>query len=157
MCKAFCDRSASVADKFAALSKATLRHRNISMDAIMGKGVDRHLFALQKWHSVVHGSAPLPAIFTDPGYATFKDIRLSTSTLASPALAGGGFGPVSPHSYAIGYGIEERGAHFHIMNYEHSTTDHAGFIGAVETTLYDFHNVITEAKAQGLVRPVRSA
>lgn len=63
----------------------------------MGKGVDRHLFALNTWagRMIKESSSPspssvLPAIFTNEAYRRFKDIRLSTSTLASDALDGGG-------------------------------------------------------------------
>ena len=64
--------------------------------------------------SSIHTPPPLP-LFADPAYAHFTDIRLSTSTMASSALDGGGFGPVNDHSYAVSYGVEERGCHFHIM------------------------------------------
>ena len=38
-------------------------------------------------------------------YKRLGHIILSTSTLASPALDGGGFGPVNQDCYGIGYGI----------------------------------------------------
>lgn len=152
MCKVFSDKSKSHKDKFAALDKATSRHRKTTVDCMMGKGVDRHLFALQKWCE--RGEVPgvgkdkLPSLFTDPAYRTFKDIRVSTSTLASPALAGGGFGPVSRTSYGVGYGIEERGAHFHVMAYKPSTgstTDVNNFIEGVEQALKEFVETINAA------------
>lgn len=155
MCKLFSDPSASHAARFAALGKATATHRKTTVDCMMGKGVDRHLYALHKWSERLAGTkpglpasgAPPPSLFADPAYGLFKDIRLSTSTLASPALAGGGFGPVSRTSYGVGYGIEERGAHFHVMNYKTpgSTTDNAAFVGAVEQALRDFHATIAAA------------
>ena len=39
-------------------------------------------------------------------YKTLSEIILSTSTLSSPALDGGGFGPVGPRCYGIGYGVQ---------------------------------------------------
>jgi hypothetical protein len=106
------------------LQRATERHRALTLDAVQGAGCDRHLFALQllaqrRGVLGVHeaaGPAPAPLpLFSDPAFAHFKDIRLSTSTMASSALDGGGFGPVNDHSYAVGYGVEERGCHLHIM------------------------------------------
>jgi phage major head subunit gpT-like protein len=69
----------------------------------------------------------------------YRDIRLSTSTLSSPALGTGGFGPVSRtrcplvfatlsracvarmvgvvYSYGVGYGTEDNGCGFHVMSY----------------------------------------
>ena len=146
MCAAFCDPAASHSARFAALAAATAVHKRTTVDCMMGKGVDRHLFALHKL--ALGAAAEVPAIFSDAAYARFKDIRLSTSTLASPALAGGGFGPVSETSYGVGYGIEERGAHFHIMNYtgEGTGTDGGVFVAAVEQALRDFRETISAAK-----------
>jgi Choline/Carnitine o-acyltransferase len=151
MCKVFSDKNATHKQKFDALDKATSRHRKTTIDCMMGKGVDRHLFALQKWFergAVQTSSKQLPSIFSDPAYRTFKDIRVSTSTLASPALAGGGFGPVSRTSYGVGYGIEERGAHFHVMSYKASTgstTSVDDFIVGVEQALKEFAQTIEHA------------
>jgi hypothetical protein len=99
--------------RFAALKAATEAHKALSLEAIMGQGVDRHLFTLAAFAS--RSGSPTPALFADPSWAHFQDIRLSTSTLASPALSGGGFGPVNPTSYAVGYGTEDVGVHFHVM------------------------------------------
>jgi hypothetical protein len=38
-------------------------------------------------------------------YATLSEIILSTSTLSSPVLNGGGFGPVNKKCFGIGYGV----------------------------------------------------
>lgn len=59
----------------------------------------------------------MPAIFSDEGYKTFGHIILSTSTLSSPALDGGGFGPVNDDCYGIGYGITDRGSRFVVSSY----------------------------------------
>ena len=45
------------------------------------------------------------ALFQDLCYAHMNDITLSTSTLSSDAVLLGGFAPVSPTGYGIGYGI----------------------------------------------------
>ena len=119
MCKAFSSPGSSFPTKFSALSAATERHRALTVEGVQGLGCDRHLYALRVLGSTpgslgVGASPPLP-LFSHPTYAHFTDIRLSTSTMASSALDGGGFGPVNDHSYAVSYGVEERGCHFHIM------------------------------------------
>ena len=43
---------------------------------------------------------------------------LSTSTLASEAIVSGGFGPVNPQCYALGYGIRSYGAQCRAMTYK---------------------------------------
>jgi len=105
----FRSSSASASEKISALKAASARHRTSSIDAASGKGCDRHLFALRSQRSL--SSAPL---FNDAAWKTWSTIRLSTSTLASPALEGGGFGPVGPGAYSVGYGSSNEGCHFSI-------------------------------------------
>lgn len=120
---------------------ATERHGKTSRECLMGKGVDRHLFALDKWCQRI-GAGP-QAIFNDAGWAAMKDIRLSTSTLASPALDGGGFGPVSRTSYGVGYGIESRGAQFHVTSYGQGNDE---FIRAIESSMADVQATISAVR-----------
>lgn len=68
-----------------------------------GKGFDRHLFALK---CLAEGdSVPF---FKDPSYNKLNNIILSTSTLATPSIAFGGFGPVNDDSYGIGYRVTDQ-------------------------------------------------
>lgn len=153
--------------RFEALKKATERHRKTTLAAVMGKGVDRHLFALQEWAKRLNlgdngASGALPSLFTDPAYLRFKDIRLSTSTLASPALDGGGFGPVSRTSYGVAYGTEERGCHFHVMSYTNTSefptnTDNAALAEGIEQALQDIQNTIIAVKGKPKTFVVRKA
>ena len=53
--------------------------------------------------------APLPAIFTDPGWQTLSTSILSTSNCGNPALRLFGFGPVAADGYGIGYIIKDDG------------------------------------------------
>jgi len=123
MCQVFANPSANPSLKFQTLSLATERHRALTIDGVQGAGCDRHLFALRVLAEKPGtlgvgrggGRPPTLPLFSHPSYAHFTDIRLSTSTMASSALDGGGFGPVNDHSYAVSYGVEERGCHFHIM------------------------------------------
>lgn len=45
--------------------------------------------------------------FQDPGYAKLNNIIFSTSTLPGDDVLYGGFAPVNPDSYAIGYGVRD--------------------------------------------------
>lgn len=42
---------------------------------------------------------------------------LSTSTLASPAIVGGAFGPVAQEGYGIGYGMDEENLRFNVTGF----------------------------------------
>jgi carnitine O-acetyltransferase len=80
--------------RFAALQKAINVHKAYVKDAMMGKGVDRHMLGLQ---IVAAGMEikPRPAIFTDKGFLLSKKYVLSTSNVsmgASPMF--GGFSPM---------------------------------------------------------------
>jgi len=121
MCKVFADASSTPEQRAVALSAACSQHFTITRNALMGQGVDRHLYALNHF-AQAEGMAP--GIFTDPAWGIMKDIRLSTSTLASDALDGGGFGPVSRTAYSVGYGAADRGMQFNIMSY---ALDNKGF------------------------------
>ena len=44
----------------------------------------------------------VPDFFKDPNYVRINRIILSTSTVTSPALQIGGFGPVIPEGYGVG-------------------------------------------------------
>lgn len=168
-------RSSDPKARYEALKASTEVHKKISLAAVMGKGVDRHLFALSVWAERLGLQDPVGAgqgkrlpVFADPSWAYFKDIRLSTSTLASDALDGGGFGPVNGHSYAIGYGIEERGSQYHVMSYVpeqaervfpgeepygnrvnpasvgYRPVDNAALLEAIQQSLVDVHDAIRQ-------------
>jgi carnitine O-palmitoyltransferase 2 len=96
------DQSASVEDKNRALRAACAVHGDVTFAALTGKGIDRHLFALKQL--AARRSASLPAFFSLPAYSRMIHNTLSTSTLSSPALDGGGFGPVVADGYGVGCG-----------------------------------------------------
>lgn len=67
-----------------------------------GQGFDRHMFALKVLAQTEGIRVPL---FEDPCYSYINEIILSTSTLSSDAVLLGGFAPVSPRGYGVGYGV----------------------------------------------------
>jgi carnitine O-palmitoyltransferase 2 len=107
--------SASDAEKVLALRNAVKKHSELTKNGVMGQGFDRHLFGLRKM-AELEGSA-VPKLFTLPAHDIMGRIILSTSTLSSPALEGGSFGPVNDDCYGIGYGIEKEGSAFQLASY----------------------------------------
>ena len=67
---------------------------------ISGQGWDRHLFAMKYYAEKNKGD--VLDFFKDPNYVRINRIILSTSTVTSPALQIGGFGPVIPEGYGVG-------------------------------------------------------
>lgn len=110
LCATFADKGSSAQRRAAALRLAVATHSRVTRDCLMGKGVDRHLFALRALGTELHGSPP--AALADETYRTLSEIIISTSTLTSEALADGGFGPVNPLCYAAGYGIRAEGCRY---------------------------------------------
>ncbi|CAG9855125.1 unnamed protein product [Phyllotreta striolata] len=86
------------------ISECSKVHSQLTREAAMGQGFDRHLFALKKFSEKTN---TLANIFEDPDYAHLNNIVLSTSTLNSPAIFAGGFGPVIREGLGVGYIIKD--------------------------------------------------
>lgn len=81
------------------ISECSRIHSQLTREAAMGQGFDRHLFALKKFADKTN---TLCNIFEDPNYSLMNHTILSTSTLSSPAIFAGGFGPVVKEGLGIG-------------------------------------------------------
>jgi len=109
--KAFCEavnstrRETSHSELRAMLSDCSNYHNQLTKEAAMGEGFDRHLFALK--YLSEQRSMALPSLYQDAAYAAINYNILSTSTLSSPAVYCGGFAPVVPDGYGLGYSIDD--------------------------------------------------
>ncbi|GAB9469004.1 Carnitine o-palmitoyltransferase 2 [Globisporangium polare] len=112
---AMTNASVSAAEKEAALRTAVKKHGELTKNGVMGQGFDRHLFGLRAMAGIA--GMETPELFTLPAHDVMSKIVLSTSTLSSPALEGGSFGPVNDDCYGIGYGIESHGSLFQLSSY----------------------------------------
>lgn len=108
-------------DKIESLKKAINAQVKVVRDCAAGKGVERHLFALEcLWQTEQRTgsltgqtlSASKPAIFSDIGWEKLNHTILSTSNCGNPSLRLFGFGPVSPDGFGIGYIIKDEGIQF---------------------------------------------
>ena len=122
---AFANASASPAERAATMRAAVNNHTKITRDALIGNGFDRHLFALNDTASSMGLS---PRLFGCAAVAKLRHIILSTSTLSSEVIVGGGFGPVNDDCYAIGYGVRPIGAEAQVITYGR---DSQGFCDAL--------------------------
>ena len=132
------------------LRKACARHTSITIDAMSGHGLDRHLFALY----VVATGMGVTAL---PEDSVTHPWRLSTSQtparqtdvwdLLPPekleelqnSVPGGGFGPVADDGYGVSYLVAgENRFFFHVSSKRSSeVTDSARFARAVQQALAD--------------------
>nr|XP_037289161.1 carnitine O-palmitoyltransferase 2, mitochondrial-like [Rhipicephalus microplus] len=85
------------------LEECSRVHNQLTKEAAMGQGFDRHLFALRVL-AEEKGRA-MPAIYRDKCFEKANHFVLSTSTLHGVAFSGRGFAPVVPDGYGIGYGM----------------------------------------------------
>lgn len=128
----------------ALLDACSAKHNELTKQAAMGQGFDRHLFGLR--HTADINDIPHPAIFTDPAYAAINHNILSTSTLSSPALAAGGFGPVVKDGYGIGYNIQNAFCGCVVANYR-ATRDGLDFIDCLKKSFEEIEEVLREKKS----------
>lgn len=134
-------QTASAEDKNRALRNACAVHGDVTFAALTGKGIDRHLFALKQLAARQPG--PLPAFFSLPAYNRMIHNTLSTSTLSSPALDGGGFGPVVVDGYGVGYGIQDDGSGFSVTSYMDTLP---AFGSALQEAVADMQAVLHETQ-----------
>lgn len=111
------------------LDACSVKHGQLTKEAAMGQGFDRHLFAMRiiaerKARSADSSTeappteAPpteeevkkvLPQLYTDKSYTDANKFVLSTSSLYGEFFSGGGFGPVVLDGFGLGYGyVQDR-------------------------------------------------
>ncbi|CAG5131342.1 unnamed protein product, partial [Candidula unifasciata] len=130
-------RQSSNAELMEGLRTCSEVHSRLTKEAAMGQGFDRHLFCLK--HLAEKQGLTLP-MFTNPAYLYLNHIILSTSTLSDPAVQIGGFAPVTPDGFGIGYAIEDKNIGFNVTTYP--ACDVREFISSCETSLNDIHSII---------------
>lgn len=87
------------------LRKAIKTHNGITKDCLSGDGFDRHLFGLL--HQATVKGAQKPLFVQDKTFSVMNHFRMSTSTLNSPHVKIGGFGPVVDDGYALSYMVNQ--------------------------------------------------
>lgn len=98
------------------LVKCSTLHGNLIKEAAMGQGFDRHLFGLR--HIGEKNGIEADALYSDELYKKLNCCILSSSSLTSPGLYAGGFGPVASNGYGIGYNILDEGLGTIVTNYK---------------------------------------
>ncbi|XP_043485133.1 carnitine O-palmitoyltransferase 2, mitochondrial-like isoform X2 [Leptopilina heterotoma] len=137
-----------LAEKSSEVSNAELKkmivdcskaHTELVKNAAMGQGFDRHLFALKKMQEEL-GSSKSP-LFEDPAFSSLNYNILCTSTLSTPAMLGGGFGPVVPEGFGIGYMMLNKEIRGLITSYsEHKNAKE--FVKNLTAALEDIRKVV---------------
>ncbi|KAK2579173.1 hypothetical protein KPH14_002697 [Odynerus spinipes] len=114
-------------------------HNILTKEAAMGEGFDRHLFALKRISEEI--GICKPAIFEDPSYDYLNHNVLSTSTLSSPAVIAGGFGPVVNDGYGIGYMIQDHRLGATVTSYQGKRNANE-YVKSLENAFKTIHRVL---------------
>eukprot|EP00731_Ephydatia_muelleri_P037937 Em0604g4a len=121
------------------IKECVVWHSKLVKEAATGQGFDRHLFALKNL-AKEEGMVTTP-LFEDPAYSYLNHIILSTSTLSSDAVLVGGFAPVTPDGYGVGYGVKDDSLGCHLTTYTtRDGSEYLKHLGQVWTDLYDVMN-----------------
>ncbi|KAK7102205.1 carnitine O-palmitoyltransferase 2, mitochondrial-like [Littorina saxatilis] len=140
VCKQMFERgsNATVQDIQAAIKECSNVHNQLTKEAAMGQGFDRHLFAMRK---LAEAKGESPELFSDEGYRTMIYDILSTSTLPDPSVLIGGFCPVVPEGYGVGYAIQDEAAGFMVTAYKPQNNATA-MVDSLGACLHDIHDVL---------------
>ncbi|KAJ6640999.1 Carnitine O-palmitoyltransferase 2, mitochondrial [Pseudolycoriella hygida] len=142
--KQFCDAILSKdrpsnAELRSQIDQCSKIHGQLTKEAAMGQGFDRHLFGLR--HMARTNGIGEPALYADDAYKTINHNILSTSTLASPALMLGGFGPVVQDGYGIGYSIQDEFLGTVFTNYAKHTNG-SEFVDCLREAFNEITNIV---------------
>ena len=126
------------------IKKASKKHGQLTKEAAMGQGFDRHLFALRKIaeERVAEGNeSSLPAFYLDESYAGINRNVLSTSTLGAIGAKIGGFAPTCEEGLGIGYMLVDDMIGCNVTSYV-GKGDVDGYLECLRACLDDIFDVL---------------
>ncbi|XP_039487171.1 carnitine O-palmitoyltransferase 2, mitochondrial [Drosophila santomea] len=119
-------------------------HGQLTKEAAMGQGFDRHLFALR--HTAQNEGIPVHDLYETEAYKRINNNIISTSTLGSDALLAGSFGPVVKNGFGIGYSIQNDFAGAIVTTYKNQA-DGKVFIDSLESAFDKICAVIQQSSS----------
>lgn len=99
--QAMCDANVLDAEKVRLLREAVQGHKEYTVQASSGEGVDRHLFGLKL--IAREKNFPIPELYSDEAFVRSTNFRISTSQVASNAKSFMCYGPAVDDGYGICY------------------------------------------------------
>lgn len=121
------------------LSKCSERHFQLCKEASMGDGFDRHLFGLKE--IALRSGYELHPLYSDPLYVEAQQFVLSTSTLYGECFSGGGFAPVVPDGFGLGYGYVDQNFGVLVSSYK-DKRNNGQFVQALNESLDDIRKIV---------------
>lgn len=121
------------------LQSSSQRHFQLCKEASMGDGFDRHLFGLKE--IALRSGKQLPDLYADPIFLQSQHYTLSTSTLYGECFAGGGFAPVVPDGFGLGYGYVDAKFGVLVSSYR-GHRNNTQFVQALTESLDDLTKIV---------------
>lgn len=142
--KAFCEalhsNKSSKEELRSMIQECSAYHSELVKQAAMGQGFDRHMFALLKMAE--ENNIQTPEIFDSYEYKFLNKSILSTSTLSSPSVMAGGFGPVAKEGFGIAYSAFPDKLGAAITSYT-PHNDSSQFIQALHKSFIDITKILS--------------
>ncbi|KAL9924930.1 carnitine O-palmitoyltransferase 2, mitochondrial [Glossina fuscipes] len=125
------------------IDQCSTYHGQLTKEAAMGQGFDRHLFALR--HMAQINDRPLPLLYNSEAYKLINYNIISTSTLGSEALLLGAFGPVVRDGLGVGYSMKSDMCGAFVTSYKDGCNGRE-FTNSLEKAFDRICKIIAESK-----------
>lgn len=148
-CKLMVDKSAPAHVKAAAMRTAIDAHKEYTVQAVSGMGIDRLLLGLKR--IAVDCGMNVPELYLDTGYTTSTHFKLSTSQVPSKVDAFMCYGPLVPDGYACCYNPRSMSVNFGLSACNSSPETHSSnFMSALQESLTDMYSVLSHTQQSKL-------
>uniref|UniRef100_A0A2L2XZS8 carnitine O-palmitoyltransferase n=1 Tax=Parasteatoda tepidariorum TaxID=114398 RepID=A0A2L2XZS8_PARTP len=147
----------SATEKLRLLQRACSKHQESYLNAMVGKGIDRHIFCLYVVSKHLEVESPfLKEVLGEPWRLSTSQTPhnhagiLDTKKYPQYVCLGGGFGPVADDGYGVSYDIaSENVMFFHVSSKRTSPeTDTTRFIDLIEKSLSDVRQIFLDSVAE---------
>ncbi len=126
------------------LRAASEKHVQRINECKNGQGIDRHLYGLKKMHEKLFPEAPMPAVFSSPGYLAITTNTFSTSTSSAFGMRYAGYGPSVTNGFAVRYLIFKDRLHFVLSAQLHRKNDLLRLKGSLVESLDEMARLMAE-------------
>ncbi|XP_013181171.1 PREDICTED: carnitine O-acetyltransferase-like isoform X1 [Papilio xuthus] len=127
--------------KLHAMRQAIDAHKNYTVQALQGFGVDRHLLGLKL--IALENGIEIPKLYSDEGYRRSAHMRISTSQVACKCDGFMCYGPLVVDGYATCYNPRDDDVNFGTSAFRrHPDTGCGPYRAALERSLHDMHDLL---------------
>ncbi|XP_052756862.1 carnitine O-acetyltransferase-like isoform X2 [Galleria mellonella] len=141
--KTMLDSQSTPKQKFAALQKAIQGHKDYTVQALQGFGVDRHLLGLKL--IAKENGIDIPELYSDAGFVRSAHMRISTSQVACKCDGFMCYGPLVPDGYATCYNPRDNDINFATSAFvSNPETACDKYRAALEQSLQDMHDILLQ-------------